>query len=124
MLRGMGMPRRVPQGGWEWRLWVLHRITGLLLVLGLAAHIIILHLAEPGEGILFDRVADRLASAPFLALDVVLLATGLFHGLNGLRVVAGDMGAGPRALRPISFGLLALGTAGFVYGMYALTSFM
>lgn len=116
--------RRVPAGAWEWRLWVLHRVTGLLLVLGLGAHIIILHLAEPGEGIRFDRVADRLASAPFVALDAVLLAAALFHGLNGVRVVAVDMGMGPRALRPFSFGLLALGTAGLVYGVYALASFL
>ncbi len=124
MLRGMESARRVPEAGWEWRLWVLHRVTGLLLVLSLAAHIAILHLAEPGESIAFDRVVARLASPPFVVLDSVLLAAALFHGLNGVRVVAGDMGMRGSTLRALSWVLLALGLGGFVYGVYALVSFL
>ncbi|MBI4297554.1 MAG: succinate dehydrogenase, cytochrome b556 subunit [Chloroflexi bacterium] len=116
--------RTVPAPGWEWWLWLLHRVTGLLLVLALAAHIIILHLAQPGEGIAFDRVVARLASPPFLALDTVLLAAALFHGLNGIRVVAADMGMGRRSLRALSWWLFALGLVGFIYGVYALLSFL
>lgn len=108
----------------EWWLWLLQRATGLLLVLALVAHIAILHLAQPGEGIEFDRVVERLGSPAFVALDSALLAAALFHGLNGVRAVAADLGAGPRALRALSWGLVLLGLAGFVYGVYALMSFL
>ena len=66
----------------------------------------------------------RLASPPFIALDSVLLAAALFHGPNGVRVVATDLGLGGARLRILSWALLVLGMAGLAYGTYALMSFL
>jgi len=65
--------------------FMLNRITGIGLVLYLYLHLVILStLARGAEA--WDTFVDLALSPPFLALDVLLLAGMLIHGLNGIRV--------------------------------------
>ncbi|MCZ7663904.1 MAG: hypothetical protein M5U22_13690 [Thermoleophilia bacterium] len=77
------------QGG-MW-LWLLQRVTAVVLVVGLAVHLIVLHAFNLGE-LTFDNVAARVASWFFAAVDLSLLGAGLFHALNGTRMVLLDYG--------------------------------
>jgi succinate dehydrogenase, cytochrome b556 subunit len=81
-------PRGRRIGYWA---FVLHRLTGLGLVLYLGIHLWVLNMLRQGPTRWNDFVT--LAKSPlFLLLDVILLFGVLFHGLNGIRVTLVGMG--------------------------------
>jgi succinate dehydrogenase / fumarate reductase cytochrome b subunit len=69
--------------------WLLHRITGLGLLVFLFIHIVDISVIGFGPKVynnsvlLFDQVIVRL-------LSLSLVASVLYHGLNGLRIMAID----------------------------------
>jgi succinate dehydrogenase / fumarate reductase cytochrome b subunit len=77
---------RSPSGMWS---WLLHRITGLGLLVFLFIHIVDISVIGFGPKVynnsvlLFDQVIVRL-------LSLSLVASVLYHGLNGLRIMAID----------------------------------
>lgn len=99
--------------------WLLQRVTAVLLLLGLAVHIIVTHALGLGE-LSFENVGTRLGSVFFVVLDLGLLAAGLFHGLNGLRGVLLDYGFSGGSRRVLSAFLWVVGIAAFAYGTWAL----
>lgn len=87
-------------------LWVLQRITAVLLVVFLGLHLWA-----------SNFTADW--TTLFRALvDLALLALALFHGLNGVRTVVLDFGPGLQGRRFLSASLAMLGIAGFLFGVY------
>ena len=92
--RGLGM----------WALAV-HRITGIGLVAYLLLHLLVLSILAQGQAGWDSFVA--LARTPvFLALDVVLIAGILIHGLNGVRLTFLGTGYGLRRQKPAFVGLV------------------
>ncbi len=78
-----------------WLAFILMRLTGLGLVLYLVLHFYMLRQLLIGETA-YDAFIES-AHAPFyLALDAILIFGLLFHGLNGLRVIALGFGYGTR----------------------------
>jgi succinate dehydrogenase / fumarate reductase cytochrome b subunit len=75
-------PRGRRLGGWA---FALNRITGLGLVLYLYLHLGILSLLAQGPSA-WGSFVSVATSPPVLALDVLLLAGLLIHGLNGIRL--------------------------------------
>lgn len=90
--------------------WLLQRITGLLLVTYLLIHLWGNHfrfiIRTP-----LDPVFNFILSDNFLLILLVLI---LYHGFNGLRSVAIDLGGGLRLQRWVFWVLMALG-AGLLY---------
>lgn len=103
--------------------WLLQRVTGLLLVFYLFLHLWVLHYANLGR-VTFDEILARLQSPAFLAFDLMLLALVIFHALNGIRVIIIDFGISDRAQRTLFWGLMLLGFALFLFGVYALWPFI
>jgi succinate dehydrogenase / fumarate reductase cytochrome b subunit len=107
-------PRGRGLGMWA---FAAHRITGIGLVAYLLLHLLVLSILAQGPTGWDSFVA--LARTPvFLALDVVLIAGMLIHGLNGVRVALTGMGFGLRQQRPAFVGLtvvaaIALACASF-----------
>lgn len=99
--------------------WLLQRVTAVLLLLGLAVHIIVTHALGLGQ-LSFENVGIRLGSTVFIVLDLGLLAVGLFHGLNGLRGVLLDYGFSGGSRRAVSVVLGIIGVTAFAYGTWAL----
>lgn len=100
-------------------LWLLQRVTAVVLVLGLAVHIVATHVLNLGD-LSYDNVAGRLAVPLFVVVDFALLGAGIFHALNGLRMVLLDYGFSGRSKTMLSLGLLVFGVAAFGYGAWAL----
>lgn len=100
-------------------LWLLQRVTAVILLLGLAAHIIVTHSLNLGE-LSYDNVAGRLAMGFFVVVDFSLLGAGLFHGLNGIRMVLLDYGFSGRSQTALSWILMVVGLAAFAGGTWAL----
>ncbi len=83
-------PRGRALGMWA---FAVHRITGIGLVVYLLVHLLVLSILAQGQAGWDTFVA--LARTPvFLALDVVLIAGILIHGLNGIRVALLGVGYG------------------------------
>jgi succinate dehydrogenase / fumarate reductase membrane anchor subunit len=88
-------------------LWLLQRITAVLLVLLLGVH---LWLANFGQ-----------ATASFrAALGLVLLGLALYHGLNGVRTVILDFNVGTQGRKFVTMALLLLGVALILFGLHGL----
>ena len=100
--------------------WLLQRVTAVVLIVGLLTHLVATHIFNLGH-LSFLNIDHRLASTFFVVIDVSLLAAAVFHGLNGARMIVLDYWLESRASRrALSIGLWVLGSATFVYGMWAL----
>ena len=87
-------------------LWILQRITAVLLVALVALHL------------WTSNFATGWPSFLKAAIDLSLLGLALFHGLNGVRTVALDFGLGLRARRYLATSLTMLGFVAFLFGVY------
>lgn len=118
-----------PRSFWP---WFIQRVTGVVLVVLLTIHIGVLHfgnLNKPGvkegtrELIVFSDVAYRLSMALWWVVDVSLLVFVLYHGLNGMRNIALDMGVKSGGDKAITAALTVVGVAAFAFGMAGLIAF-
>jgi succinate dehydrogenase / fumarate reductase cytochrome b subunit len=77
--------------------WLLFRISGLILVFYLGAHIIVISTAQfGGDGGVFNDVMEFLEHPVALILDLALVVAVLYHALNGVRIILMDFGIGIR----------------------------
>ena len=109
---------RATRGG-MWA-WLLQRVTAGVLIFGLASHLIATHILAIGE-LSDSTIAQRLASSFFVVVDVSLLAAGVFHAFNGVRMVVLDYWLRSRSgQRALTVTLWLLGVCLFIYGLWAL----
>ncbi|MGA8905480.1 MAG: hypothetical protein WB661_10795 [Candidatus Bathyarchaeia archaeon] len=87
-------------------LWILQRITAVLLVVFLGLHLWVSNFST-----------DWAASSRAL-VDLTLLSLALFHGLNGVRSIVLDFGLGSQGRHYLSVSLVMLGFAAFLFGVY------
>src|SRR3989304_7882277 len=92
--------------------WAGQRLTAVLVVGFLSAHLWFSHLTAVGQRITLERVAQRLGGGGFFFPYLVLLAAALYHALYGLRGIALDYGPGPKAQTLVTWGALLMGLAG------------
>jgi succinate dehydrogenase / fumarate reductase cytochrome b subunit len=75
--------------------WILHRLTGLGLVLYIFIHIILMSSSLLRGQQAFDAMLTLLMRHPvFEVLDTMLLGAVLYHGFNGIRILLFDLGVG------------------------------
>jgi succinate dehydrogenase / fumarate reductase membrane anchor subunit len=94
--------------------WWFMRLSGLALVLLALGHMLIMHVLVQlsGEEVDFAFVSSRWGTPFWRIYDAILLVLALVHGVNGTRVVIGDLV--PRGgLRTVLVAGLAL-TAGLL----------
>jgi succinate dehydrogenase cytochrome b556 subunit len=100
--------------------WLFQRITAVLLIVMLAVHLIFTHILDIGN-VNYDSIGERLAHAGFIVVDVILLAAGIFHALNGLRMVLMDYWFTSRKrAKVLTVVLWVVGVVAMVYGTWAL----
>jgi succinate dehydrogenase / fumarate reductase cytochrome b subunit len=78
------------EGMWA---WLLHRVTGLGVVLFLFVHVADTALIGLGAEV-YNEVMGIYRVPFFRVMEVLLAAAVLYHGLNGLRVIAVDFWEG------------------------------
>ncbi len=75
--------------------WILHRLTGLGLVLYIFIHIVLMSSSLLRGQQAFDAMLRLLMRHPFFeVLDRLLLGAVLYHGFNGIRILLFDLGVG------------------------------
>ena len=97
--------------------FILNRITALGLTLYLFLHLYMLSkLAQGPES--YDSFIALAKSPPVKAAEMLVIAGGLIHGLNGIRVGMTSLGFGVLRQRAIFIVLMALAAAGILFFTY------
>lgn len=104
--------------------WFFQRLSAVLLVILLAAHIIAAHYWHVGEEISVDTVNERLKNVAFIAIDYSMLAMVLLHGLNGTRTILFDFDMFIKRRKAVDMGLWILGIATMIWGIIILWPFI
>jgi succinate dehydrogenase / fumarate reductase cytochrome b subunit len=99
--------------------WILHRVTGLALVLYLALHIYSVSFLAVGSDA-FNAVMKAYEAPAFKIGEVLVWGAFLYHALNGLRVVWMDLGKGSLFHKKLFAGVLVLAGLLFVAGAYGM----
>ena len=102
--------------------WLLQRITGILLIVGMIVHYLYLHFFSKGN-LDFEYVASRLQSPWWVIFDTCLLAVIIYHGFYGLSEIINDYNPKPYVKNILSYIFLFTGIFLFLWGFYALLIF-
>jgi succinate dehydrogenase / fumarate reductase, cytochrome b subunit len=107
-------PRHHQPGTWA---FILNRITALGLTLYLFMHLMVLSKLAQGPEAYDSFIA--LAKTPVVkGGEMLVIAAGLIHGLNGIRVGLTSFGIGVNHQKAIFWGLMALAGAGILFFAY------
>ncbi|MEJ2244562.1 MAG: hypothetical protein P8Y80_00530 [Acidobacteriota bacterium] len=110
----------------ESRLWFWHILSAIVILVLLGLHMGTKHLSEllhmigigSGDPVQSAQVFHRSQQAVYMITYILLLGTGLFHGLYGLRSIFFELSLS-KTLEKLIGGVLAVaGIALFVYGSY------
>jgi succinate dehydrogenase hydrophobic anchor subunit len=110
----------------ESRLWFWHILSAVVILVLLGVHMGTMHLSEllhmagigSGDPVDSSQVFERSRQAVYMVTYILLLGTGLFHGLYGLRSMFFELSLS-KALEKTIGGVLAVaGVALFLYGSY------
>ncbi len=102
-------------------LWLIKIITGLLIIVILAIHLVVNHMLGTEGGLL--TYADVVAYYQNLIIPIMeaaFLICVVTHCLIGLRSIIIDLHPSQKVLTNISWLLTALGVAATVYGIWLL----
>jgi succinate dehydrogenase / fumarate reductase membrane anchor subunit len=110
----------------ESTLWILHIISGAIILILLAIHMGIMHLdfilssigLTKGDPIDANIVFARSKQIFFMVTYIILLGTALYHGFYGFRTILFEL-VSNKLHRMITWLFSLVGVALFVYGTYA-----
>lgn len=101
--------------------WLLHRVSGLLILAYLYFHLIVLSAdVWPDGQHAFNRVVGEVTSPPFIFADLALFVVVLYHALNGIRIMLFDLGYATAHQKTVFWALMGLGAVLMVAASVAL----
>ena len=96
--------------------WLFFRISGLVLVLYLFAHIVIISMGQFGaEGETLNSVMTTFEHPIAILLDLLLVVAVLYHALNGVRIVLMDFGVGIKRHKVVFWIAMAIAIVCFAF---------
>ncbi len=99
--------------------WLLNRITGLLVIAYLVAHVwVVHHLAEGPRA--YGKVMAVLSRPFFTLMEIALIGVVLYHACNGVRVLLVDFGRGALAQKRYLWATMVVGVVLFVFSVWQL----
>lgn len=104
--------------------WVLQRVSAVLLLVLIVAHLWIEHFMHLGRPITYSGVVDRLMHGIYDAVDYGLLIVVVYHGLNGLRNVLMDRVTSAQGVAILNGTLGVVGVATVILGADILSAFL
>jgi len=69
----------------------LHRLTGVVLAIYLCMHLTYLTSLKFGKEF-YESLIKTTVSPTFLVFDILLVLAGVYHGVNGLRLIIHEFG--------------------------------
>jgi len=70
--------------------FLFHRLTGVVLLIYLCLHLA--YLSTLSDPQLYEYMTSITLSPQFMPLDTLLILCGVYHGINGIRVVIHELG--------------------------------
>ncbi|MFQ6127308.1 MAG: succinate dehydrogenase, cytochrome b556 subunit [Thermoplasmata archaeon] len=95
---------------------VVHRITGLLLVIYLVMHIFVVTQASL-NGQTYEDLLDTFRSPLFALAELVVVLGVLVHGLNGIRLTLFDLGIGLKHQKAIFWAFMVVAVVIWILGL-------
>ena len=99
------------------RMWIWQALSGFLLVVLLAVHLVANHFAAGGL-LTYQQVVAYLSHPAVLALEILFLATVVFHALAGVRALVLDRGVSRKTARGVTAALVVVGVLLVGYGLW------
>ncbi|MBD3237258.1 MAG: succinate dehydrogenase, cytochrome b556 subunit [Candidatus Eisenbacteria bacterium] len=99
--------------------WLLNRISGILIIFYLAAHVWVTHHLSHGAET-YAQVMAFLSSPLFKLLEIGLIGVVLYHLMNGIRIILVDFGKGAWMQKRLFWILMAIGVLLFVICIWEL----
>ena len=122
--RSGGAPAgRRPRQNFETWSWFFMRISGLVLVFLALAHFSITHLVHDVTRTNSGFVSARWNNPLWRIYDWALLALGLLHGVNGVRMITDDYVRSPAKRAATKAALYGVTFTMLVYGTFTIASF-
>jgi succinate dehydrogenase / fumarate reductase cytochrome b subunit len=105
--------------------WLLFRISGLILVFYLGAHIIIISTGQFGaDGETLNNIMKTFDSPVLVLLDLALVVAVLYHALNGVRIILMDFGVGVHRHKLVFWTAMAVVVICFAFFAWAAFSYI
>jgi len=109
-------PRYRQPGTWG---YILNRITAIGLTIYLVLHLGVLSTLAKGPGA-YDSFITLVKSPGFMLGELLVVAGGIIHGTNGIRIVLNSFGVGVRYQKVILAILMSLSIIGIAYFAYVM----
>lgn len=101
-------------------LWFIKVLAGGLILIFLVIHFIVNHLVAPGGLLTFADVVKYYQNPGVLIMEGLFLTFVLVHALLGLRSIILDLHPSDGFMKIVNIGLVMLGTATLIYGIWLL----
>ncbi len=98
----------------------LHRITGIILLIYLCMHLTYLTSLTDKTGQTYEKLISTTISPTFLPFDILLVLCGLYHGINGLRLIVHEFGFAYEQRRAILAMSVVIALAVWIYASYVM----
>ena len=98
--------------------WMTQAISGLLLIVILAIHMIAHHCVVEGGLRDYEQVLAYVQNPLVFALELVFIVVATVHALLGVRAVILDIGLSEGAKRTLNWALAIIGAITLVYGIW------
>ncbi len=101
----------------EVHLKTLQYVAGIGIFFLVGLHLLISHLGS-GEPTEWSSVSQRAASAGWLAIYILILIFGIYHGMHGIRGLILELSLPNKAVKMLNWSMLSIGIAVFGYAVY------
>ncbi len=101
-------------------LWLIQRISGAILFMGLGLHIYVMHFMGT-EQLSYELIIARLNNPLWIIFNITFLISAVYHGFNGLWGIALECISNKTAQRIAGYAICATSITLSGVGIYILT---
>ena len=98
--------------------FTFQRLTGLVLLIYLLMHLTYLSSLMDKTGSTYESMISLTVSRQFLVFDLLLVLCGVFHGVNGFRIILHEFGIAYEYRKPLIAIFTIIALVVWIYASY------
>ena len=102
--------------------FTFQRLTGVVLLIYLLAHLTYLSSLLDKTGATYESMIAITVSRQFLVFDILLVLCGVFHGVNGFRIILHEFGIAYEYRKPLLVIFTVIAVVVWLYASYVMYS--
>ena len=102
--------------------FTFQRLTGVVLLIYLLAHLTYLSTLLDTTGATYESMIAITVSRQFLIFDILLILCGVFHGVNGFRIILHEFGIAYEYRKPLLAIFTVIAVVVWLYASYVMYS--